>query len=271
MKNKILIGEMAKLHGISSQTLRYYDKIQLFQPEHIEKDNNYRYYDINQFAHLDCILFLKKLGMSLEEIEGYFKDRTLTSIMELLYQQQNKIEEEIKKLNYRYEAIKSRLRIIEEYRNNKEKFQCNIWELPKRTFAYINYDSIINEERIEYAIKDLMNLVEDELPLFRGIIGSTISTKLVNKGVYDFWNSMVLIFHENIEGQGVKILEQGQYATLAFNGTLEDGKIYYDKLLQYIKENKYQVVGDALVMIIADSAFSAKKEEYICDIQIPIK
>ncbi len=82
---------------------------------------------------------------------------------------------------------------------------------------------------------------------------------------------MVLIFHENIGGQGVKILEQGHYVTLAFNGTLEDGKIYYDKLLQYIKDNKHEVVGDALVMIIADSAFSAKKEEYICDIQIPIK
>ncbi|WP_010294516.1 MerR family DNA-binding transcriptional regulator, partial [Clostridium senegalense] len=33
MKNKILIGEMAKLHNVSTQTLRYYDKIGLFKPQ----------------------------------------------------------------------------------------------------------------------------------------------------------------------------------------------------------------------------------------------
>jgi len=72
MDKKILIGEMAKIHNISTQTLRYYDSIGLLKPRHKDEENGYRYYDIEQFAQLDSILFLKKLGMPLKDIKKYF-------------------------------------------------------------------------------------------------------------------------------------------------------------------------------------------------------
>ncbi|MBO1301252.1 MerR family DNA-binding transcriptional regulator, partial [Enterococcus sp. DIV1271a] len=36
------IGKMSKLSNISIRTLRYYDQINLFKPEYINKENNYR-------------------------------------------------------------------------------------------------------------------------------------------------------------------------------------------------------------------------------------
>ncbi|MFD1066530.1 MerR family DNA-binding transcriptional regulator [Oceanobacillus locisalsi] len=43
-KNLYSIGETAKLNNISIQSLRYYDKIDLFTPAFIDPESNYRYY-----------------------------------------------------------------------------------------------------------------------------------------------------------------------------------------------------------------------------------
>ncbi len=43
MRDMFLIGELAKLFNISTDTLRYYDKIGLLKPKY-DKDNGYRYY-----------------------------------------------------------------------------------------------------------------------------------------------------------------------------------------------------------------------------------
>ena len=45
MKEYYSIGEMARLNFISPHTLRYYDKIDLLKPSHINEENGYRYYN----------------------------------------------------------------------------------------------------------------------------------------------------------------------------------------------------------------------------------
>lgn len=44
MDIKFTVGEFAKLHNMKKQTLIFYDKIDLFKPEIINKNNGYRYY-----------------------------------------------------------------------------------------------------------------------------------------------------------------------------------------------------------------------------------
>ncbi|WP_077703869.1 MerR family DNA-binding transcriptional regulator [Virgibacillus dokdonensis] len=39
-------GDIAKFHGVSSDTVRYYDKENLVTPS-VVKDNKYRYYSLN--------------------------------------------------------------------------------------------------------------------------------------------------------------------------------------------------------------------------------
>lgn len=61
------INELAKLAGISTRTLRYYDKIQLLTPSKIDQ-NGYRYYNDREVDILQQILFYKELGYSLSKI-----------------------------------------------------------------------------------------------------------------------------------------------------------------------------------------------------------
>ncbi len=51
MQAEFPIGDMAKMHDISRQTLTYYDRIGLFKPHRVDT-NGYRYYHANQIPLL---------------------------------------------------------------------------------------------------------------------------------------------------------------------------------------------------------------------------
>ena len=56
------IGEFAKLLGINSKTLRYYDLIGILKPSTVDKYTGYRSYSNNQIAEYKKIVYLKKIG-----------------------------------------------------------------------------------------------------------------------------------------------------------------------------------------------------------------
>ena len=84
MENYFTIGEISKLSSISLKTLRYYDEIGLLKPKYVNKENNYRYYSIEQLTTIDLIKLFKSTGMALALIKEilswvYIKDIKLVS------------------------------------------------------------------------------------------------------------------------------------------------------------------------------------------------
>ncbi len=63
------INRLAKLAGVSTRTLRYYDEIGLLSPERI-RSNGYRLYGQKEVDLLQQILFYRELGISLDEIKN---------------------------------------------------------------------------------------------------------------------------------------------------------------------------------------------------------
>lgn len=79
MKDLIRIGTVAKLFGITTKTLRYYDEINLLVPAHIDETGK-RYYRGDQMERIEQILFLKGLDFSLEDISYFFEsDESIVS------------------------------------------------------------------------------------------------------------------------------------------------------------------------------------------------
>lgn len=66
----IPIGQLARLLGITTRTLRHYDAIGLFAPARIAPDTGYRYYSATQIAPLERILQLRRLAVPLEQIQA---------------------------------------------------------------------------------------------------------------------------------------------------------------------------------------------------------
>ena len=71
--NKYSIGKFATKVGLTTYTLRYYDKQKLIIPKRDE--NNRRYYDDEDVKWIGFILHLKGTGMLMTEIQEYVELR----------------------------------------------------------------------------------------------------------------------------------------------------------------------------------------------------
>ena len=65
------IGELAQICGVDVQTLRYYDKLGILTPNHVDEDSGYRYYLPSKEKDFRLISELKELGFSLKEIKTF--------------------------------------------------------------------------------------------------------------------------------------------------------------------------------------------------------
>jgi len=107
MKLKFRTGEMARLHGVSKQTLIYYDTIGLFRPKEVGEESGYRYYGLEQFEELDVILCLKSLGMSLKEIKGYLEQSSTTERIQLLESRRDDVQRKLREIRNTQKRLES--------------------------------------------------------------------------------------------------------------------------------------------------------------------
>ena len=96
------IGELARVTGLSSKTIRYYEAEGLI-PEPPRTGSGYRAYSEPDIARLGFVIKAKRLGLSLDEIKGILKlhDRsepTCMHVRSLLDEKVAQIETAIKDL-----------------------------------------------------------------------------------------------------------------------------------------------------------------------------
>ena len=97
-ETRLTVKQLAKMSGISARTLHYYDEIGLLSPTR-NPENGYRIYEQPAVLRLQQILFLRELGLSLEEIQSALDQPNydLLSALEqhrkALIQRQRRLEE----------------------------------------------------------------------------------------------------------------------------------------------------------------------------------
>ena len=92
------IGEFAKLFNVTIKTIRFYEEKKLLKPCYIDKYSGYRYYNEENIKQMNEILYLKKLGFSLDEIKKYDEKLIKTKIEEY--------QEKIIQYNYNINILK---------------------------------------------------------------------------------------------------------------------------------------------------------------------
>lgn len=98
-------GEFAKRANVSVRTIRYYDETGLLKPA-IIKDSGYRFYTDSDFAKLQKIIVLKRLGFSLDEISSISLNAKDSSFVKESFELQLKlIQEKIVELKQIEQAI----------------------------------------------------------------------------------------------------------------------------------------------------------------------
>lgn len=103
MKEYYTIGETAALLGVSTDTLRYYDKIGLLKPVKVGAESKYRYYSYTQFHYIDRIKYLQKFGMPLNEIGRVIHIGRVDKLIGYLKTERVRLEKELTRVQHRIE------------------------------------------------------------------------------------------------------------------------------------------------------------------------
>ncbi len=118
MTNLLTIQEVADKTGLSTHTLRYYEKIGLIQCVD-RADNGHRRYSPNDVGWLDFLKCLRSTGMPVREVKLYAElyeegDSTTTERRELLETHRARIEADLRELTANLEAIKYKIAYYQE-------------------------------------------------------------------------------------------------------------------------------------------------------------
>lgn len=105
------IQELAVRAGITSRTLRHYDRVGLLAPSRVGA-NGYRYYDSGAVARLQRILLMRRLGMGLPAIAEVLADEVdtcdgLRAHITALEEERDRVERQIRSVRHTLEALQA--------------------------------------------------------------------------------------------------------------------------------------------------------------------
>lgn len=271
MKNRFTIGQMAQLHNIPVKTLRYYDKIGLFKPIEVDENNGYRYYSTEQFEKLNTINYLKVLGISLKEIKNLLEVRDIDYFLKQLEKQKEITENKIRELELIRKVVDNRIKEITKARKINNLETVILKTIDERKIFSLKED-INSEHELEISLRKLENKINRRSTIIIGKVGLTVSIENLTKKNFHEYNSIFILAEEDTcYQQLVSILPHGQYACLYYRGNHSESEKYYEKLLDYLEENNYKIIGDSIERTMINEFISKNKDDYLTEIQIPVK
>ncbi|BCG57113.1 MerR family transcriptional regulator [Paenibacillus sp. URB8-2] len=119
MELKMLIGELARRAGVTPRTIRHYQELGLLG--NVEQESNgYHYYSDETLQRLYKVNVLKKLGLSLDEIQSvidlYFEEPSMIKgkrkVLEILSKHLEQTDKKMEALDqFRQEILSNMARI----------------------------------------------------------------------------------------------------------------------------------------------------------------
>lgn len=143
--NNLNIKQISKKFQISTRTLRYYEQIKLLIPKR-NPENSYRIYSYQDQVKLQQILFLKKSGLSLNQITQTFQTGQ-TQILNSLKQAKQKLEDHITLSQSNLTNLNQTINFLTNNNMNKDLYpdQPNEQSMNLRQEAYARWGSKVEE------------------------------------------------------------------------------------------------------------------------------
>lgn len=269
MDIKFTIGEVAKFHNLSKQTLIFYDKIGLFKPKIVDISNNYRYYTAEQLEVLDSILILKEIGVPLKKIKEFLGYRSLNSTLNLMVEQKRELEKQKEHLNLIIKRIEKKIETIEHISEFEEMVYFKY--LKEEFLAVQEVESPYDLIKTNIAIKKLLKKATLNCYVYNYQIGVMISAENLNRGNYTTADYAFVPLNNKISDKNIIIKPEGLYAIIYHQGRYENIGTSYKKLLNEISRRGYIIKSHSYEYCVLDSLTSKNPNNYITKISIRIE
>ena len=267
------ITELAKLRQVTSETLRYYDRIGLITPDYVDPQTRYRYYSIRQYEKLGTIKELRQLGMSIHDITDYFSGRNLRKSHQLLLHQLELLEEEIRKQQLLSEILRRKLHFLSEITPPPpvDKVLCRAF--PQRYMITFGEPAGGSLEHA-FAFTRLERYLDEVAPILA-------SDRI---GVYADWHllepsddyipavPMIFVERDAIESEHKRTIPPGDYLCMNYRrGELERYHPSFARLHTYMAEHGWVLNGMIFQFYKIDVTLTSDPDETLMEIQVPVR
>jgi DNA-binding transcriptional MerR regulator len=262
MKKIFSIGEVAKIKDITIKALRYYHKMGILIPKHIDESTGYRYYSIDQFIHIDIIKSCRELNTSIVELQEIFKECDMDKLLQFLQLKRDEAEEHIRKMKEVMETIDVLNAKVGSSKDILKSDEISIKFFEQRYVIVAPCKEVGSLQELLY-YSDLEKIAQDyeeKMSMEMGILYN-VNEKWDAEPKYVF-NKVQDDVHME-EMQNIKVLPSGKYVTLAYSKENEEER--RNTMIKYIKENNIEVESFIEVELVNDFF---NTETYSCQIQI---
>ncbi|MDL2253280.1 MerR family transcriptional regulator [Ruminococcaceae bacterium OttesenSCG-928-I18] len=263
MQSTFKIGELAKLYGIGTDAIRYYEEQGLITPQRGE--NGYRRYSIRDIWRMNVIRDLRGLGFPLERIRAYLEERSVESTLQLLDEELDAIDERIVQLGRQRANVQSRIKTIQ----NSQTRPFGVVEtlsLPTR-FCHEIAQPFTTDEEMDVLIKQLLNQGRERLYIIGSAgIGARVKLRPDGKGRAEGYASAFIL-----DDEGPVALPGGQYLALRYTGSTRQTAQYLSAMLRQAEVQGLRPAEDALEFVWIDIHEASDISEHITELQLRVE
>lgn len=112
------VKELSQLSGVTVRTLHFYEELNLLKPAY-KGSNGYRYYEEKELLKLQQILFFKKLGFTLKQIQKTLGQSDFNHL-DALYSHKQALSRDWKKMRLLIKTIDKTIKHLEGKKKMKE-------------------------------------------------------------------------------------------------------------------------------------------------------
>jgi len=274
MKQDLLsITELAKLRKVTSETLRYYDRIGLMKPVYVDPETKYRYYSIRQYERLGTIKELRQLGMSVEDVMDYFDGRNLKKSTSILSQYHLLLQEEIRQKMLLSKILSRKLRFLEDLANLPVTDVVFERRFPKRYM--ITFDKPAGGPREHaYAFTRLEWYLDETAPVLASDRVGVYASEQLLEQTEGYIPSVPMLFVEDsdIESEYKREIPAGPYLCMYYhNGGLEEYSPSFELIKDYLRVHNLAVDGKIFQIYKIDKTLTSDPSETLLEIQVPVR
>jgi DNA-binding transcriptional MerR regulator len=264
------IGEFSKITGLTVKTLRYYHERGLLTPAWVDQQTGYRFYGPTQVEKARVINQLREMEFSLDEIDAILRDCDVeANLLDFLERQKTELEGRVR----RYRDIVACLdKLILHEKEARITMQ-------KSTF-------VVEEKMLEPMLIAAVRMKGKYSDCGKGFarIGRKFGRHIVGKCLLlhhdteyreeaDFEACFPIRQGKDVDGISVRELPGGRCVSLLHKGPYEELGRSYAKILEFIKEKRYEVILPTREIYVKGPGmiFRGNPKNYLTEIQMLVK
>jgi DNA-binding transcriptional MerR regulator len=260
MKKYFKIHEISSLYGISADTLRYYERLGLLEPK--RDPNGDRMYGLNDLWRINVIRDLRDLGVSMDKITLYLKNRSTRTTVSLLNEELRLLDSEIEKLSLLREQALQKLETLDKaMARNTDVIE--VADIAERRYFSIN-EGYSRDEEMDMMIRQLLMQTNDVSIIGNNRIGSFISKDKDASGVYPYTGVFI------ISGDSPDILPSGSYLTMTHQGDISDINSLVEPLFGYARRHGLKCGRHVLELLWVDIHAASDRREHLTEFQLMV-